>query len=306
VLPNFGAELEPQVTSVRRSLAGIEGEAMRGSIRRALNRAVRRLDQTLPHLRRLDLALEDAGARAKAKSAGGTIETIASELRTLLTRAGAGPIDMSQMSALSAPMHGLSERLKQASVELSTLLTRGSSGLELAHADAEPADALESAEELSLSAEQLATVAVAVAQAAGIRPVAPPLPAPAAPSARDRLEKWIKTSAIFFGEGSDFRNPQLAQAALDSAARLIREAAVLVRVVGYTDERGGQTRNSPLSQTRAQRVVDALIERGVPRQLLVAIGRPTGADISSVVGPQSPNRRVEFEIGFDGELADQP
>jgi len=306
VLPNFGAELEPQVTSVRRSLAGIEGEAMRGSIRRALNRAVRRLDQTLPHLRRLDLALEDAGARAKAKSAGGTIEAIASELRTLLTRAGAGPVDMSQMSALSAPMHRLSERLKQASVELSTLLTRGSSGLELTHADAEPADALESAEELSLSAEQLATVAVAVAQAAGIRPVAPPLPVPAAPSARDRLEKWIKTGAIFFGEASEFRNAQVAQATLDSAARLIREAAVLVRVVGYTDERGGQTRNSPLSQTRAQRVVDALIERGVPRQLLVAIGRPTGVDISSVVGPQSPNRRVEFEIGFEGEMADQP
>ena len=42
-----------------------------------------------------------AGARAKAKAAGTNIERIASESRTLLTRAGAGPVDMSQMSALS-------------------------------------------------------------------------------------------------------------------------------------------------------------------------------------------------------------
>ena len=53
-------------------------------------------------------------------------------------------------------------------------------------------------------------------------------------------------------------------------------------------------------------VVDALADRGVPRALLVAVGRPIGGDISPTVGPQSPNRRVEFEIGFDGEAVAQP
>jgi outer membrane protein OmpA-like peptidoglycan-associated protein len=305
-LPNQLADFEPQVSRVRRDLAGIEGEAFRSSVRRALARANRHLEQTLPQLRRLDLALTDEQARSTAQSVGSNVERVSVELRQLQARVEVGPVDVGQLGTMSAPMHTLSERLKQASVELSTLLSRGSSGIDAAHSDAAPADVLESAEELSLSAEQLVTVAVAVTQSAGIRPP-PALPQPAIePSTRDRLEKWTRSNAVFFGEGTEFRAAQSVQASLDAAAKLIRDARVLVRVVGYTDERGAQTRNNQLAQSRAQRVVDALIERGVPRQLLVAIGRPTGIDISPAVGAQSPNRRVEFELGFDGETNDQP
>jgi outer membrane protein OmpA-like peptidoglycan-associated protein len=122
-----------------------------------------------------------------------------------------------------------------------------------------------------------------------------------APSARARLETWTRTHAIFFTKDTGYRDPQLAAAALDELAKLIKETDVLVRVVGFTDEKGGQERNVPLSQARANTIVSELIRRGIPAARLVAVGRNNIEDLSPVVGDASPNRRVEFEIGFDGE-----
>jgi len=78
---------------------------------------------------------------------------------------------------------------------------------------------------------------------------------------------------------------------------------VLVRVVGFTDEKGGQERNIPLSQARANTIVSELTSRGIPASRLVAVGRNNIEDLSPVIGDASPNRRVEFETGFDGEAA---
>ena len=122
-----------------------------------------------------------------------------------------------------------------------------------------------------------------------------------APSARARLETWTRTHAIFFTKDTGYRDPQLAAAALDELAKLIKETDVLVRVVGFTDEKGGQERNVPLSQARANTIVSELIRRGIPAARLVAVGRNNIEDLSPIVGDASPNRRVEFEIGFDGE-----
>ena len=57
----------------------------------------------------------------------------------------------------------------------------------------------------------------------------------------------------------------------------------------------------PLSQARANTIVSELMRRGIPAARLVAVGRNNIEDLSPVVGDASPNRRVEFEIGFDGE-----
>jgi outer membrane protein OmpA-like peptidoglycan-associated protein len=301
VLPNHVAELEPQIARVRRELAGIEGEAVRGAVRRSLVRAERRLEQAMPHLHRLDLSLSDVAARPIVTAAAASVESATAELKKLQAQIADGPLDVTRLAALSAPMHALAERLQRASLDLSTLFERGAMRGDLAHGNAAPVDALESAEELSLSVEQLATVAIAVAQSSAVKAPPPPAPTP-----RERLEAWFRTNALFFGDNAEFRDPQAAQASLDAVARLMRDARVLVRVVGYTDERGGQPRNVSLSHVRAQHVVDALADRGVPRAMLVAVGRPVGGDISPTVGPQSPNRRVEFEIGFDGEAVAQP
>ena len=93
------------------------------------------------------------------------------------------------------------------------------------------------------------------------------------------------------------------EAALDKLAELMRDNDVLVRVVGYTDDQGGQDRNSPLSAARAQKVADALVARKVPAHRLIAVGRLDALDLSPVAGGASPNRRVQFEVGFEGEAA---
>ncbi len=71
-----------------------------------------------------------------------------------------------------------------------------------------------------------------------------------------------------------------------------------VEVQGHSDSQGDLAYNQTLSQRRAESVRRALIDRGVAREQLTALGygsqRPI-ADNSTVAG-RSRNRRVEFEI----------
>lgn len=124
---------------------------------------------------------------------------------------------------------------------------------------------------------------------------------PKPPTARAELERFIRQNAVFFANGTDYRDPAAAAATIGEAARLVLAAGVLVRVVGYTDETGGQTRNQPLSQSRADKVTEELARHGVPRGRLVSVGRATSIDLSPRTGASSTNRRVELEIGFTGE-----
>ena len=122
-----------------------------------------------------------------------------------------------------------------------------------------------------------------------------------APTPRARLDAWIAANAIFFAKDTDYRDPGATATALDELVKLITNTDVLVRVVGYTDEKGGEERNTPLSQARAEKVLADLTSRGIPAWRLVAVGRNDSADLSPFVGDGSPNRRVEFEIGFRSE-----
>jgi outer membrane protein OmpA-like peptidoglycan-associated protein len=121
------------------------------------------------------------------------------------------------------------------------------------------------------------------------------------PSAGERLAEWVRTNAIFYVKDTDFRDDRAAAAALDEVAALLKESKAYVRVVGHTDEKGGLTHNSPLSLARATKVADELRRRGVPAAQLIAVGRNDVANLSPTIGDASPNRRVEFEIGFKHE-----
>ena len=77
-----------------------------------------------------------------------------------------------------------------------------------------------------------------------------------------------------------------------------------LRIVGFTDEQGTSQHNSPVSQDRANVVMQELIRRGVPANRMVPVGRHDLKGISSVIGASSPNRRVEFELGFVGEASE--
>ncbi len=125
--------------------------------------------------------------------------------------------------------------------------------------------------------------------------------APSPPTARQRLELFARSNAIFFSNDSDYRDGGQTARVLDELAGLAREAKAVIRVVGYTDEAGGAGRNAPLAQARADRVVADLVARGVPSDSLIAVGRPSAVALAPGSGPDSPNRRVEFELGFNGE-----
>lgn len=172
------------------------------------------------------------------------------------------------------------------------------------------------AERLDLLAQRLQLITVALVQAELTRASIPkitteakPAPEPVPPaivqnqsSARQQLRDFVEDNAVFFAEQIEYRNESQANATIDGLAKLIRETGAFVRIVGYTDERGSSTRNSTLSERRAERVRAALISRSVPPDNLVAIGRVSQFDISPATGSGSPNRRVEFEIGFKGEV----
>jgi outer membrane protein OmpA-like peptidoglycan-associated protein len=124
------------------------------------------------------------------------------------------------------------------------------------------------------------------------------------PTPDQRLAEWVRTHAIFFVNDASYRNDATAAAALDELAGLMKETRAFVRVVGHTDEKGGQTHNSPLSLARATKVVGELERRGIPADRLIAVGRNDVDNLSPTIGDASPNRRVEFELGFEGETAE--
>ena len=116
------------------------------------------------------------------------------------------------------------------------------------------------------------------------------------------MSSWYRIASTMAMTGSAATNSML-----DEAARLITRAGIHVRVVGYTDQAGeqlgtGASRNLTLSLQRAERVVDELVRRGVPRNRLLAIGRGS-SEIGPPPGAANPARRVEIEPAFIGEEA---
>ena len=117
------------------------------------------------------------------------------------------------------------------------------------------------------------------------------------------LAEWIDANAIFFTIGSAYATPSAAEAALDTlAAHLAKAPARPLRIVGYADITGSPDTNLRTATDRARTVADALQARGIPADRLIVIGRagPETA-ISPRNGTASPNRRVQFELGFPGE-----
>lgn len=197
----------------------------------------------------------------------------------------------------------LGEELRQKAAEIAAIAT-GRAPSQPIPANAPAETAAESAGQLELAADQIATVAAALVQADAVRRNLPPaatiVRAPDI-TAFERLAVFVRTHAVFFADDLAYRNDDQAGKTLDELARLMRETAALLRIVGYTDAKGTADRNLELSANRARKVLDALASRGVPTGRLVAVGRHDANQIASAIGETSPNRRVEFELGFDGE-----
>ena len=290
---NVGREVQAvagEAAGVRRDLTSMEADLAQLAVRRALMRAVSRLDQAIPDLSRLSGELASTADQVVVKRVPLTGSQIVGDMRARLTGPASG-------DALSGALEGWRRQLSAHAGSLAGLIGQRTS-VEAAAVEAAVRAAqgpAEAAEEVAAGVERLAAVVVAVQQANAVLRSLPE------PTAREKLARFIGEHAVFFGNNTDFRDPAASEQILDQLAGHLRATDVLLRVVGYTDERGGSQRNSPLSQGRADRVRDGLVQRGVPRERLVALGRLNAIDISPTVGTDSANRRVEFEIGFKGE-----
>lgn len=131
-----------------------------------------------------------------------------------------------------------------------------------------------------------------------------------AKGARDRLAKKLGTQCeamlnravadrpILFATGSHHLLDESAPILSELAEVLKRCGSDRVEVMGFTDSMGSNADNISLSQARAEAVVQALNERGVATERLVARGygeREPVADNATFRGREL-NRRVEFRV----------
>jgi len=297
------AELERQITTVRtessRSIETLREKMERETIARMADRAAKRLRGLDPVVSQLAASAAGSENAAAVSDVAETIDATVGDLERLRAKTQDEPAGQPlDLAALATPMAEIETRLSAAFASLSSVL--GSSPQTASADTASPtttqASIVDRAESLSLQSERLATLAVAVAQAAAVKP------ATAEKSLREKLEEFARTHAVFFSTGTDYRSTSATDDTLVRLANLIKERNIVVRIVGYTDDRGGNPQNASLSQQRANKVYQDLIKRGVPASQLVAIGRTDLFDLSPIVGADSPNRRVQFEVGFEGEL----
>lgn len=285
----------PQIESVRAEVAKVEGEFKIAAFARAMDRTRARLDEAKQTVAALAAAPGAPLDQSVLKRTAANIEIAIQSAGKL--QAGRLQTEAANQSDAAQPqIRATSSLIREAELGLSAL-----AGLSLSSAtrpDTVTVDAL------SVEADRLANIALAAAQVIAVKRSIPPppvIPAAIEPSARDRLVAFSRAYAVFFTNEADFRRPKETNAALDELARLMRGNDVLIRVVGYTDNQGTLESNAALSQSRSQAVIDALKARGVAGNRFVAVGRVDAVGISQERGVSSPNRRVEFEVGFVGE-----
>lgn len=112
------------------------------------------------------------------------------------------------------------------------------------------------------------------------------------------LNDLVALSPIPFDPGKSTLLPE-ADAILDKVAALAKKyAGVGIAVNGHTDADGSEGGNQTLSDARANRVRDSLIERGVPAEQLTAQGFGESQPIAPNDTPENKakNRRVVFTV----------
>ncbi len=310
VLPSGSGPAEIAIAELKREVAQERRRADLAALVRPIDRARLRLTHLGNDITRA-LPLADAADRSSLQLVVQTLEQAGQHLAS----AKALTDDGSRLAvALPEPLKAAWLKLNQAEAELASVLASSQKGAATRAQIPPPVQIELLAEDVAMAAERLSAAELGLAQSLALKAVPQKLGGMDAridrlrpPTALETFELMIRSSAIFFENGVDLRDAALARTVLDRLAKQMRDVPdVLVRVVGYTDERGGQALNSGLAQQRADRVVQMLAERGIASNRLVSVGRLTGKDLSRSTGPSSTNRRVEFEIGFPGEVAGSP
>lgn len=290
-------DVSPALESVRREIASTRTDIERNELSRTNSRASNRLER----------AASDLKSAVEQKPDGIAVESLARIIDDL----SAARTDVDKIaSTIALPSllptyQELTKRLNAAADGI--LLAIGAPDVTHDHSivgDDTPDATLQ---KFAAEAEHVAALASTIAAAKYLRPapMAVPTPPPAPkvqPSPREQLEAFTKAHAIFFSTDLDYRNTESTTRWLTELATLAKAAQVTLRLVGYTDETGDNVRNVTLAQQRAAKVRGELIARGVSSDRILSVGRASALDISDVRGAGTPNRRVEFEIAFEGEV----
>lgn len=304
IMPGGLAEVAPELAAVRQTIAGLEGTALRTPLERTIGRARGRIQTALGDLALIPPARISATQQNTLREIGTTLTQSLHELGQTAQRVEGAGNDRTMLHDITQSLDDMAHRLGDAATALQSHIS-GDGSVAGAISQPGPRETMMATDALTIAAERVATLSMVAAQIARITPVERIVRQiePPAASPRQQLEDTARTSAVFFESGHDYRVPAEAEAIIARVAELMLASDVLLRVVGYTDERGGAARNTSLAQSRAEKLAAELVRHGVPAERLVIVGRVNGPDLSARSGSGSPNRRVEFEVGFDGEAA---
>ena len=307
-------DIKPEFARMREEIASASSEVSRAALLRAHTRAERRLKQAAADLDRAGASTLDKSQTDAVKRDIVETDAILSEMKPLAvsidTQANAA-----KDSKPAAAYQMLSARLQVLGDDILRVAggdTHAAGSVKSAPANAGEARSLDVAvEQFAAESERVAALAATAAVAKSMRPPAPmvvaappstsPIVQPAQVSPREKLADWARSHAIFFSSSIDYRDSNSAQRYMGELAQLMKASPALVRIVGYTDEVGGPNKNLALAQDRAEKVRRELISLGIQSSQIVTVGRASINDLSDVRGAASPNRRVEFEMGFEGE-----
>lgn len=304
ILTSGGPDLSPELRLVRRDFAALQSRLTQDDITRATNWASGRLADSTATLSSLaEVNQVDPNTKKTIESVQKNLAVATGDLRSLQDQLSQPVATDVELEASKPQLQKVHEKILAATADLQGLL--GGSEKQTDAQGSKSFATLEpnvAAQELAIKAERLATVAVAVDQVLRLPKPKPVIAAqPATP--REQLVRWTQDNAVFFSSDTDYRSPLQTDSDLDALAALVGKTTSVLRIVGYTDDRGRQNKNITLSQARADKVRRALISRGVSPTRLIAVGRKNARDLSRSTGDGSPNRRVEFEVGFANEKA---
>jgi outer membrane protein OmpA-like peptidoglycan-associated protein len=314
VLPE-ASELD--VASLRSDIVGrAEMAALTEAAQLSLSRTRSRLSALLPEAQRIERDMQATGRQADFQRLRREMEAIGNELD--VTRAGLGRIEtLNEPREQLAAIDGLVARLRSLILALGDM--RGgrqvAQGLSERIAERvrktavgrlgvrERADDLLYLVELvggELSALERSRLQQEIASLSARIDARQPAPA-VTRTARAELEEWVRANAIFFSVDTTYRDEAQTEKKLKELIALARPISHPIRIVGYTDDLGNARGNERIALNRAEKVRSDLVRLGFEAQRLFVIGRPNGHQLSNETGTNSPNRRVEFEVGFEGE-----
>ena len=129
-----------------------------------------------------------------------------------------------------------------------------------------------------------------------------PATAEAIVSCQTKVDGVITGKAINFVTGGAAIAPDSLALIEALATELKACAGTAVEVAGHTDVTGGTAANQRLSEERANSVVSALVERGVPTQRLLpkGLGETAPLDAAMNSAAHAKNRRIEFKVAATG------